>query len=162
LLLGSSYSSSVGDELGRLVVLLSLWGVVAVGVSVTFPLVFVAGSGRLLPLVAIGAVLLQAAAAWAGQALFGLDGLALALALTTAVVLTALLVQLHAFWPTASGLASAAAMIGVGVALAFGVAGALLPGVVAAAAGLGLYAVLVLGARPPGLRDAWRYLRALT
>ncbi len=44
-LLGSSYSSDVGAELGRLVVVFSLWAVVSVGVSVTFPLVFVAGHG---------------------------------------------------------------------------------------------------------------------
>ena len=160
-LLGSRYSSDVGDELGRLVVVLSLWAVVAVGVSVTFPLVFVAGKGRLLPLIAVGAVGLQVGVAWAGQTLFGLDGLALALAVTTAAVLTALLAQLGALGPTARGLVLAALTVAAGVAVAYVVPGLLLSAVPSAVVGLGVYALLVGFVRPAGLRDAWRYLRAL-
>ena len=66
---------------------LALWAVAAVGVSVTFPLVFVARRARRLPLIAVGAVVLQVAVASLGQVAGGLDGLALALAVTTAVVL---------------------------------------------------------------------------
>jgi hypothetical protein len=144
-LLGSSYSSEVGAELGRLVVVLSVWAVVSVGVSVTFPLVFVAGRGRALPLIAVGAVLLQLALAFAGQGLFGLDGLA----------------GLHALAPTATGLALAAVTVAAGTVLAFLVPALLLPAVAAAACGLCFYAALVAIVRPPGLRAAWRYLRAL-
>ncbi len=160
-LLGSSYSSNVGAELGRLVVVLSCWAVVSVGVSVTFPLVFVGGHGRALPLIAVAAVLLQAGVAFAGQRLFGLDGLALALAVTTGAVLVALLVVLDALGPTARGLGLAALTVAAGVTVAFVPPGLLLPSVAAAAVGLAAYALLVLVARPSGLRQAWQYLRAL-
>jgi hypothetical protein len=161
-LLGSSYSSDVGAELGRLVVVFSLWAVVAVGVSVTFPLVFVAGLGRSLPLIAVAALGLQIGLAWAGQRLFGLDGLALALAGTTGAVLAALLTNLHALGPTTRGLALAALTVAVGTVLAYVPPGLLLPAVAAAVVGLGVYAVLLAVVRPAGFLDAWRYLRALT
>ena len=160
-LLGSSYSSGVGAELGRLVVVLSLWAAVAVGVAVTFPLVFVAGSGRRLPLVALGAVVLQVILAWAGQRLFGLEGLALALAVTTAAVLAALLSGLGALGPTARGLALASLTVTVGAVAAYALPALLLPAAAAAAVGLCIYAALLTLVRPPGLRAAWRYLRAL-
>lgn len=162
LLLGSSYSSQVGAELGRLVVVLSLWAVVAVGVSVTFPLVFVAGRGRALPLIAIAAVLLQVVLAVAGQRLFGLDGLALALAITTAAVLAALLSGLGSLAPTVRGLALATLTVGVGALLAFMPPALLLPAAAAAAVGVVLYVALLALARPAGLLTAWRYLRALS
>lgn len=159
--LGESYSSGVGDELGRLVVVLSLWAVVAVGVSVAFPLVFVGGHGKALPLIALGAVVLQVGVAIAGQRLLGLDGLALALAITTGAVLAALLVVLGALGPTARGLALAAVTVAAGAVAAFAPPWLLLPALAAAAVGLVLYGLLVAVVRPPGLRDAWRYLRAL-
>jgi hypothetical protein len=161
-LLGSSYSSSVGAELGRLVAVLSLWAVVAVGVSVTFPLVFVAGSGRALPLIAVGAVAAQLGLAWAGQRLFGLEGLALALAATTAAVLAALLSGLRALGPTARGLVLASLTIAAAAVLAYVPPSLLLAPVAAAATGVCLYAALLVIARPPGFRAAWRYLRALS
>ena len=60
-LLGSSYASDVGDELGRLVVVLSLWAVVSVGVSVDVP-ARLRGRARAqrLPLIAVGAVVAAA------------------------------------------------------------------------------------------------------
>lgn len=160
-LLGASYSSDVGAELGRLVVVLSLWAVVSVGVSVTFPLVFVVGRGRALPVLAVAAVVLQVGLAWAGQRLFGLDGLALSLAGTTGVVLAALLAGLRALGPTARGLGLAALTVAAGTVLAYVPPGLLLPAVAAAATGLAIYAALVAVVRPTGFRDAWRYLRAL-
>lgn len=161
-LLGSSYSDDVGAELGRLVVVFSVWAVVAVGVSVTFPLIFVADRGRALPTIAVAAVALQLVVALAGQRLFGLDGLALSLAATTGAVLAALLVVLHALSPTARGLALAAVTVVAATALAFLLPSLLLPAVVSAAVGLGLYVALFAIVRPPGLRSAWLYLRALT
>ena len=160
-LLGSSYSSDVGAELGRLVVVFSLWAVVSVGVSVTFPLVFVAGRGRALPVIAVAAVVLQVGLAWTGQRLLGLDGLALALAATTGAVLAALLAGLRALGPTARGLGLAALTVAAGTVLAYLPAGLLLPAVAAAAVGLGVYVALLAVVRPAGFLDAWRYLRTL-
>lgn len=160
-LLGSSYSDDVGNELGRLVVVLSLWAVVSVGVSLTFPLVFVGGHGRALPLIAVGAVALQVVVAIAGQRLLGLDGLALALAVTTVAVLGALLTVLGALSRVARGLAIAALTVAAGVAVAFAPPALLLPSVAAAVVGLVIYTGLVVVARPAGLREAWQYLRTL-
>ena len=159
--LGPSYSSDVGAELGRLVVVFSIWAVVSVGVSVTFPLVFVAGRGSVLPLIAIAAIVIQVGLALVGQTLFGLDGLALALAATTAAVLGALLSGLGAVGPTARGLLTASVTVGACAVLAYGPASLLLAPIGAAAVGFLLYVALMAIVRPPGLRAAWRYLRAL-
>ena len=161
-LLGSSYSDDVGAELGRLVVAFSFWAVVAVGVSVTFPLIFVANRGRTLPVIAVVAVALQLGVALVGQHLFGLEGLALSLAATTGVVLALLLVVLHALPSTARGLTLAALTVVAAAALAFVLPSLVLPAVASAAVGLGVYAAVFALVRPPGLRSAWLYLRALT
>ena len=160
-LLGSSYSSSVGAELGRLVVVFSLWAIVAVGVSVTFPLVFVAGRGHVLPLIAIGAMVLQVVLAFGGQRALGLNGLALALAGTTGAVLAALLAGLRALRPTAKGLGVAALTVAAGAIVAYVPPGLVLPAIAAAACGLVIYAALLLIVRPAGFVDAWRYLRTM-
>jgi hypothetical protein len=160
-LLGPGYAADVGDELGRLIVLFAVWAVVAVGATVTFPLLFVAGSGAGLPLLAVALVLVHVPIAWLGQSIGGLDGLALSLAVTTALLLGAMLVRLGALAATARGLGVAAAVVGVLVVAAFAPPGLLL-GPLAAAAGLGLYAGLLAAFRPAGLVSAWRYLRALS
>jgi hypothetical protein len=160
-LLGSGYTADVGDELGRLIVLFAVWAVVAVGATVTFPLLFVAGSGAGLPLLAVALVLVHIPVAWLGQTVGGLDGLALSLAVTTSLLLGAMLVRLGALPATARGLGVAAAVVGGLVVAAFAPPGLLL-GPLAAAAGLALYAGLLAAFRPPGLVSAWRYLRALT
>ena len=159
--LGESYAGDAGGDLGRLVAVLSAWAVVTVGVSVTFPLVFVAERGRALPLIALAALAVHVPLAIAGWRLAGLDGLAVALALTTGAVLVLLLRQLGAVRSAGLGLALVAAMVAGGVALAFVPPALLLPAVPAATVGVVLYVVLVVVVRPRGLRDAWRYLRAL-
>jgi hypothetical protein len=161
-LLGDEYGSDVGTELGRLVVLLSLWAVASIGFSVTFPLLFVVGRGRGLPLLAVVVVAVHVPIAWLGQMLGGLDGLALSLALTTWLALAAMLARLGAVVPTVRGLLTAAAAVAAIALLAFAPPGIVLEPVAAAAAGLALYAVILATVRPPGLRAAWRYLRALT
>ncbi len=62
--LGPEYSGGTGAELGRLVVYLAPWMVAAVAVSVTFPLLFVRGRARELPLLAIGALVVQVPVEW--------------------------------------------------------------------------------------------------
>ena len=161
-LLGSHYGASVGSELGRLVLVMSVWAVVAVGVSVTFPLVFVASSGRRLPLLAVGALAFHVPTAVVGELAGGLDGLAGALAATTAIVLLGLLAMLGAVAATVRGLAAAAATAAALAAAAFVPAWLLLAPVAAAAAGVVAYAALMAAVRPPGLRAAWRYLHALS
>jgi len=160
-LLGPDYGSSVGSELGRLLLLLSLWSVVSIGVAVTFPVVFVADREKGLPLLALAAVVVQVPLAFAGQVLVGLDGLALSLVVTTTLVLVGMLRNLHALRATARGLLGAAG-ITAGLALAaFAPPRALFTPATACVTGLVLYVALLAAVRPRGLRAAWHYLRAL-
>src|SRR4051794_19470047 len=159
--LGASYGGGTGSELGRLVVYLAPWMVASVAVTVTYPLVFVRGRARWLPPIAGAALLLQVLAAWAGRGAFGLGGVAAALAVTTALVLGALLVRLGALGRVVRGLAVAAAVCGGVGALAFGLPKLLIGPYAAAVAGLLAYAVVLALWRPTGLRQAWAYVRAL-
>lgn len=163
LALGEAYGGEVGSELGRLVVALAPWTVASVGVSVTFPLLFVAGRARPLPWLAAAALVLHVPVAWAAGEAGGLTGLALALALTTALILGVLLAALSAatLRAVAAGLAVAALACGGAALVAFGAAALVLDGLPAAAAGTAVYAALLALARPRGLREAWGYVRAL-
>ena len=60
--LGPDYEGAAGDEIGRLIVLLGPWMAVSIGVTITFPMLFVANKARRLPLLAIGALLLDVVA----------------------------------------------------------------------------------------------------
>ena len=152
--LGDGYLADVGEELGRLIALLSPWMVFSIGFSVTLPLLFVQGRTRGLLLVALALVALHVPLAWLGQELGGLAGLALALAVTTLVALAVMLHRLHAARPTLSALSRAALSVAalracVAFALpALGLdAGGRPPSV-----GLALYAG-GLALRPRGLRQ---------
>jgi hypothetical protein len=159
--LGEAYGGDVGSELGRLVVVMSPWMIASIGVSVTFPLAFVARRTRGLPWIALGALLLQIPLAWAGGRLFELDGLAVALAVSTFVVFAAQLVELNTFVGTARGFVTAAAVVvGVG-AVAFALPAFVLGPFAAASLGLVAYVALLAALRPRGLGESWRYLRAL-
>lgn len=160
--LGSSYASGTGAEIGRLVALLSPWAVASVGIAVTFPLLFVHGRGWWLPLLAVVVVVLQIPLAWLGQTLFGLSGIALGLALTTGLILVVMLAALGSAVRVIAGLAVASAIVGAITLAAFVPPWALLAPVAGAVFGAALFVVLLALLRPPPLREAWRYLRALT
>jgi peptidoglycan biosynthesis protein MviN/MurJ (putative lipid II flippase) len=159
--LGSAYGDDVGEEVAGLVVLFSAWMIVAVGVNVAFPLAFVAGRLRALPWIGLVALVAQVGVAWLGSELLELDGLALSLAVSTALVLALLLSQLGALGPAARGVAVAAVGVAALTCAAFLPAGLVLAGIASAAVGLALYAALILFLRPRGLRQSWAYLRAL-
>jgi putative peptidoglycan lipid II flippase len=159
--LGASYGGGTGSELGRLVVYLAPWMIASIAVTVTYPLVFVRGRGRWLPLLAFGALGVQVLVAWGAQAAFGLGGVAGALALTTALVLVALLARLGALAGVARGLLVAVAVCGGLGLLAFGLPKLVVGPYAAAIAGLVVYAAVLVAWRPPGLRQAWAYVRAL-
>jgi hypothetical protein len=160
-ILGSSYGGDVGAELGQLIVALSPWMIASIGVSVTFPLAFVAGRTRRLPWIAAGALALQVPLAWVGVSLLDLDGLALALACSTLAVLVALLAELGALAGAVRGLVVAAAVVG-GLSLASFVPPPLVLGALASAViGLVVYVALFALIRPRALMLSWRYLRTL-
>jgi len=159
--LGSHYGGGTGSELGRLVAYLAPWMVASVALSVAFPLLFVRGSARRLPLLAIAALAVQVPIEWAGRSLLGLAGIAAGLALTTGAVLIVLLRALHAFRAASAGLLAAAAICGGVAACCFAAPRLVLGPVPAAALGLVLYAGVLAAWRPAGLRAAWTYARGL-
>ncbi len=160
-LLGSAYSAQVGSQLGHLVVVLSLWAITSVAFSVTFPLMFVAGKSRRLSLLAPAALACHVLLALLATVLGGLEGLAISLALTTALVVALMLHELQALRSTARGLGIAAVTIGATAVAAFILPRLVLGSVSAAAAGCALYAGVLIVARPRGLTEAWRYLQQL-
>jgi len=160
-ILGQSYSGDVGADVSQLIVALSPWMVASIGVSVTFPLAFVAGQARRLPWIAAGVLALQVPLAWVGASLLDLDGLAIALACSTLLVLVALLTELGALSGAAREFAAAAAVVG-GLSLAAFVPPTLVLGSLASAVvGLFVYVALFALIRPRALMLSWRYLRAL-
>jgi hypothetical protein len=159
--LGSHYGSGTGAELGRLVVYLAPWMVVSVALSVAFPLLFVRGRARWLPLLAVAALGLHVPIEWAGRSLLDLPGIVAGMAVTTAGVLVALLWALGAVPATLRGLLAAAAVCGIPAAVCFGAPRALIGALPAAILGLALYAAFLAVWRPAGLRAAWTYARRL-
>jgi hypothetical protein len=159
--LGEAYGDDVGKEIARLVVALAPYMVVSVVLSVTFPLVFIAGLGHRLPLVALVVLAAHVPLALAGQRVAGLWGLALALAVSTALAAAWLLHLLRALAPTVRGLAGAVGAVLVVVVVAFAPVALLDHAVAAGMLGLALATALVAVARPSGLLAAWRYLREL-
>jgi hypothetical protein len=136
---------------------------VTVALTSTFPLVFVMERSRFLVAVAVGAVALDVPLTWAFRAAFELEGIAIALALTTFAVLVALSagVSKRMLVLSVLGLARPAVAVGVLAGLSFGMVPFVLSGFPAAAVGLVLYGALLAVWRPRGLRDAWGYVRAL-
>ncbi len=160
--LGSSYGGGTGAELGRLVVYLVPWMVTSVAVTVAYPLVFVRGRARWLPLLAAGALAVHVLVEWGAQAAFGLAGLALGLGVTTGLVLIVLLTWLGAALPSLRGILIAAATCGVVALGAYGVPRLVLGPLAAALLGLAAYATVLAVWRPAALRHAFGYMRDLT
>jgi hypothetical protein len=159
--LGATYGGEVGAELGRLVVVLSPWIVVSVGVAVAFPLAFVAGRTRWLPWIALAALAIQVPLAWLGGELLDLEGLAVALTISMTLVLCGLLAALGALAGSLPGLLVAATVIAAIALVAFAVSAFFLGAIAAAIVGAVAYVVLLAAIRPRGLRVSWQYLRGL-
>src|SRR5919204_155600 len=161
-ILGGAYGGEVGRELGRLVAYLAPWMVVSVAYTLTFPLLFVLERSRGLVAIAVGGLALSVPIVLAGRELAGLAGIAGALAVSTGLVLAALLVAVSgaALRRTAAELGRLALQVAALAAVTFGLA-SLLGGVAGAGGGFGAYPALLAALRPRGLREAWSYVRAL-
>ena len=161
--LGSAYAGPVGGQLGRLVVYFAPWMVVTVAFTVVFPLLFVVEKPSVLLPLAAAALVLQLPISLVFRSWLHLDGLAVALAVTTAFVLLVLLaaVSPRMLELTAVGLGRVALGLAALATVTFGLASLLTSGVVAAAIGFAVYAGALAVARPRGLFDAWAYVRVL-
>jgi hypothetical protein len=161
--LGDAYSGDVATELARLVVVLAPWSLAAVGFSLAFPLLYVLERSRVLVPTAIGAVLLHIPLSLVLRAVWGLEGLAAALGVSTLGVLAALLLALsrHALVSAATSLARVGFVVGGIAAISFGGLALVADDAVAAVAGLAVYTAALVAVRPRGLREAWGYVRDL-
>jgi hypothetical protein len=161
--LGSAYKGDAGSEIGRLIVLLGPWMATSIGVTITFPMIFVAGRERRLPLLAGIALLLHVLVTAVAVDAFELAGAAVALTISTGLVLAALLLLLSPRVLEAGlrGLLVGAAVTGGLALVAFGTADAILPAEPAAVVGALVFCAMLLAARDLGLRQAWGYLRTL-
>ena len=161
--LGSAYTGPVGGQLGRLVVYFAPWMVATVAFSVVFPLLFVVEKPAVLLPLAPVAFAVQVPISLGLRAWFHLDGLALALGLTTALVLLVLLAAISRQMLALAvvGLARVALGLGGLAAVAFGLAALATSGYAAAVLGFTLYAAALAIVRPRGLREAWGYVRLL-
>ena len=162
-LLGSAYSGDVGSELGRLVLELAPWTIVAVVYTLAFPLLFVAGRRRALLPLAGSALLLHVPIALGLRAWLGLPGVALALAVSTLLLVAGLLAALSRSMlvAVALGLLRPVVLQAGAAALAFGGLALVVGPWPAAIGGLLLYGLLLAGLWRLGLGRAWRYVRAL-
>lgn len=162
-ILGDAFGGAVAAELARLVVVLAPWMLAAVGFSLAFPLLYVVERSRVLVPTAIGAVLFHIPLSLVLRGLWGLEGLAAALAVSTLAVLAALLFALspHALASAAASLARVGVVVGAVAAISFGGLSLVADDELAAVAGLALYALLLVALRPRGLREAWGYVREL-
>ena len=161
--LGDAFAGDVGDELGRLVVYLSPWMVANAAFSITYPLLFVMGRTRLLIPLALVGLAVDIPISIAGRELWGLTGVTVALGVSTLLLVLGLMAALAPRMLRISvvGLARLSLLVGAATALAFGGASLVLSAVPAAAAGLALYALILLAMRELGLAQAWQYVRAL-
>jgi hypothetical protein len=159
--LGSEYGGGTGAELGRLVVYFAPWMVASTAVTVAYPLLFVRGRARWLPLLAVGALGVHVLVEWGGRGIAGLGGVAAGLAVTTAGILAVVLAALGALAPTLRALVPAALVCGVVAAVAFGAPALFMGSLAAAVSGLVVYSLVLAVGRPPGLRQAWAYLHSL-
>ena len=162
-LLGGAYGGEVGRELGHVVVSFGPWMFFSTALTITFPLLFVLEKPRVLVPLAIVLPVVQVPLAFVLGQVFRLEGLAVSLALTTAAALGVLVAALsrRALVVAVLGLARVAVVV-LGLAVvAFIVPWLLVGGIAAAAAGLVLYAALLVAARRLGLEQALRYARAL-
>ncbi len=161
--LGSEYAGASGGELGRLIALLGPWMAFSIGVTVSFPLLFVAGRGQGLALLAAGALALHVVASWLLVDAWGLEGAAAALTVTTFAILVAILVRVSpgVLRVAAPGLVVAAVLTAGPALLAFGLLDLAVGGPVGAVGGLLAFAAILWVTRAYGLRQAWGYLRAL-
>ena len=161
--LGPAFAGNVGEELGRLVVFLSPWMIGNAAFLITYPLLFVMHRTRFLIPLALAGVVIDVPISIVCRSLWGLTGVTVALGVTTLLVVLGLMASLapKMLWLTVNGLGRLSLLVGAATALAFGGASLVFGAVPAAAAGLALYALLLLAMRQLGLAQAWHYVRAL-
>lgn len=162
-LLGGSYAGQVGRELGHVVVAFGPWMFFSTALTVAFPLLFVLEKPRVLVPLAIALPVVQVPLAYVLERAFGLEGLAVSLAVTTAGALGILVAGLSraALRIVASGLGRVGVVVLAIALAAFVLPSLVLAGIPAALVGAAAYVALLALGRRLGLAQAWAYARAL-
>jgi O-antigen/teichoic acid export membrane protein len=161
--LGEAFAGDVGTQVSHLIIYMAPWMVASVAFSVTFPIVFVVERpGVLLPL-SIAVLVVHALVTVALRELWGLNGLAIALAVSTLAVIVVLMAAVSGrmLQRAMIGIAQASLVVAAFATVAFGLPALLLPSAAAAVVGVALYFGALYVLRPRGLLEAWRYVRAL-
>jgi len=163
LALGSAFAGDVGEEVGNLVIFLAPWMVAQVAFSVTFPILFVLERPQILLPLAVGATIVHIFVTVGLRELWGLEGLAIALAVTTFGVIVVLMVgvSVRMLRLAAAGLARSALAVTAIVLVSFGLPALVVPTAAAAVIGVVLYVGALALLRPRGLVESWHYVRAL-
>ena len=163
LVLGSAFAGDVGEEVGNLVIFLAPWMVAQVAFSVTFPILFVLERPQILFPLSVGALVAHIFVTVGLRELWGLEGLAIALAVTTLGVIVVLMasVSKRMLRLAAVGLARSAAVVAAITVVCFALPAFVLPAAVAAVVGVLLYVAALWRLRPRGLVESWHYVRAL-
>jgi peptidoglycan biosynthesis protein MviN/MurJ (putative lipid II flippase) len=162
-LLGGAYSGEAGRQLGHVVVAFGPWMFFATALTVAFPLLFVLEKPRVLVPLAIALPIAQVPIAYVLGRFFGLEGLALSLAVTTGAALVVLVAALsrRALALVAAGLGRVAVVVLAIALIAFVVPSLVLGGIAAAVVGVAVYGVLLVLGRRLGFAQALAYARAL-
>ena len=128
-----------------------------------FPLVFVVGVRRVLVPLSLVAIGVDVGVSYLFRQAWGMTGIALALAVPTALVAGVLLWEIShkALLTAAVALARLSLVVGGAAVVAFWGASSVFGAVVAAVVGCLIYGLLLVAVARFGLRDAWAYVRAL-
>ena len=124
---------------------------------------FVMHRTQLLLPIAVSALVVDIPISIVCRSLWGLTGVTVALGISACLLVLALMasLSLRMLTVTALGLARLSLLVGAATAFAFGGASLIFSAIPAAAAGLALYALLLVAMRELGLAQAWQYVRAL-
>ena len=133
----------------------------SIAVTVSFPLLFVRGHVRWLPIFAIAILVAHGGVEWVCGRTGSLYAIPLGMAVSTAIVLVVVLRKLGALRATSPLLLGAGAACGGLAVVAFGGASWLPSHLAAAAVGLAAYGAVLAVWRPRGIRQAWAYVHEL-
>ena len=128
-----------------------------------YPLLFVMHRTRFLFPIAVAGMLVDIPISIAARAWWGLTGVTFAMGVSMTLIVLGLMAALsrRTLMLALAGLLRLSVLVGAATAFAFGGASLLLDAVPAAAAGLGLYALILVAVRELGLAEAWHHVRAL-
>jgi len=163
LVLGAAFAGAVGDQIGLVVLALAPWMIATVAFAILFPLLFVARRDRHLLPFGVIAVVFHVPVTLVLAHLLALPGIALAIALSTALTVGMMAYLFDPGLPLRilAGLFPVVLVEGGLAAVCFGAAHLVNRGIAGAGVGLIAFAIALVALRPAGLRASVAYVRGL-